>query len=216
MQLFLVRHGETDWNATEIFRGRFDIELNQRGIEQALLTSKAFDNVPLDVVYSSPLSRAYDTASQIARQHGLQVAIEASLTDIDYGAWQGVSHEQVKNECPGLYQLWNTAPQKVRFEGGESLDDVRKRAADFLGKLAGRHPGQNVVAVSHRVFNKVVLCYILGLDNSHFWKIRQDTCAINVIEHTGLQGFMIRHLNETNHIRTFAEEFATGADTKDF
>jgi broad specificity phosphatase PhoE len=96
MRLLLVRHGETAWNKDEVFRGRFDVELNGRGLEQARLTAGALSALELAAVYSSPLSRAYETARQIAGPHRLSVAIEPALTDIDYGTWQGMSHQQVK------------------------------------------------------------------------------------------------------------------------
>jgi broad specificity phosphatase PhoE len=216
MRLFLVRHGETAWNKEEIFRGRFDVELNGHGLEQARLTAGALSALELAAVYSSPLSRAYETASEIAGPHGLSVAIEPALTDIDYGIWQGMSRQQVKNQCPGDYGLWITAPHKVRFEEGESLDDVQVRALKAFEQISGRHRGQNVVVVSHRVVNKVLLCALLGLDNSHFWSLVQDTCAINVVDADDQHGYVIRHLNNTSHIQPLAELFSTARQTADF
>jgi broad specificity phosphatase PhoE len=85
-----------------------------------------------------------------------------------------------------------------------------------LKQMLGRHQGQNVVAVSHRAVNKVLLCDLLGLGNSQFWAIRQDTCAINVIEHDEQHGFVIYRLNDTCHIRPLAELFAAPGQTADF
>jgi broad specificity phosphatase PhoE len=216
MRLFLIRHGETAWNKDEVFRGRFDVELNEHGLEQARLTADALRRLELSAVYSSLLSRAYDTARLIAEPHGLSVIIEPALTDIDYGIWQGMSHHQVKEQCPGVYGLWTTAPQKVRFEEGESLDDVKTRALQALKQISGRHPGQNVVAVSHRVVNKVLMCALLGLDNSHFWSLRQDTCAINVIEEDDQHGYIIHGLNDTSHIQPLAVTFQSKKVAADF
>jgi broad specificity phosphatase PhoE len=216
MRLFLIRHGETAWNKDEVFRGRFDVELNEHGLEQARLTADALRRLELSAVYSSPLSRAYDTARLIAEPHGLSVIIEPALADIDYGIWQGMSHHQVKEQCPGVYGLWTTAPQKVRFEEGESLDDVKTRALQALKQISGRHPGQNVVAVSHRVVNKVLMCALLGLDNSHFWSLRQDTCAINVIEEDDQHGYIIHGLNDTSHIQPLAATFQSKKVAADF
>jgi broad specificity phosphatase PhoE len=216
MRLFLIRHGETAWNKDEVFRGRFDVELNERGREQARLTAGVFSGLVIAAVYSSPLNRAYDTASEIARPHGLPVVIDPALTDIDFGSWQGLSHHQVMQQCPGVYRLWSVAPHKVRFEGGESLDDVRNRALQTIRQLSGRYAGQNVVVVSHRVVNKVLLCAMLGLDNSHFWSLHQDTCAINVVEHDHQHGYIIRHLNDTGHIQSLAGLYSTADQAADF
>jgi broad specificity phosphatase PhoE len=216
MRLFLVRHGETAWNKDEVFRGRVDVELNEHGLEQGRLTAGALSRLELAAVYSSPLSRAHETARLIAEPHGLPVINEPALTDIDYGSWQGLSHQQVKEQYPEAYRLWVTAPHQVRFEGGEGLDDVGARALQALKQISGRHPGQNVVAVSHRVVNKVLLLSLLGLDNSHFWSIRQDTCAINVIEEDDQHGYIIRSLNDTSHIKPLAELFSGTRQAADF
>jgi len=216
MRLFLVRHGETAWNKDEVFRGQFDVELNEHGLEQARLTADALSRLDISAVYSSPLSRAYDTARQIAELHRLPVIHEPALIDINYGSWQGKSHDQVREQYPEVYRLWGTAPHKVCFEGGESLDDVRARALEAFYRIARRHQGQNVAAVSHRVVNKVLLCALLGLDNSHFWSLRQDTCAINVVEVDNQHGYIIRSLNETSHIQPLADLFSATGPAPDF
>ena len=84
-------------------------------------------------------------------------------------------------------------PQLVHFQEGENLADVRSRVSEVYRLLTERHHGQNVVAVSHRAVNKVLLCALLGLENSRFWRLRQETCAINVIDEDNRYGCVIRH-----------------------
>ncbi|AFV12806.1 phosphoglycerate mutase [Thermacetogenium phaeum DSM 12270] len=211
MRLFLVRHGETKWNREEVFRGRIDVELSERGIEQARLTARALAGVQLAAVYAGPLSRARETARIIAGPHGLPVVIVEGLNDLDYGSWQGLSHQEVRECYPDVYWQWVSRPHAVRFEGGESLDDARRRAVAALEEIAARHRGQNVVAVSHRVINKILLLAFLGLDNSHFWEIKQDTCAVNIIEFHP-DRYVICRLNDTCHINPLHQ----GMDAPDF
>ncbi|HHW39760.1 MAG TPA: histidine phosphatase family protein [Syntrophomonadaceae bacterium] len=211
MRLFLVRHGETKWNREEVFRGQIDVELNERGREQARLTAQALAGLKLAAIYASPLSRAQETARIIAEPHGLPVGILEGLNDLDYGNWQGLSHQEVRERYPELYREWASRPHTVRFEGGEGLDDARRRAVAALEEIAGRHRGQNVVAVSHRVINKVLLLAFLGLDNSHFWEIKQDTCAVNVIEFHP-DRYVICRINDTCHINPIHK----GMETLDF
>ncbi len=201
MRLFLVRHGETSWNRAEIFRGRIDVKLNEHGVEQAKRTAEALRSIDLAAVYSSPLSRALETARHIAAPHGLEVRVDDRLTDLDYGKWQGCSHEEIREKYVDLYNLWQTAPHKMRFEGGESLADVELRALEALDEIASLHNGQNVVVVTHRVVAKVIICALLGLGSSYFWQIRQDPCAVNVIEYTDRHGFVICRLNDTCHLK---------------
>lgn len=196
--LYLVRHGQTAWNREEVFRGRADIPLNETGRKEALLTGEYLRNVKVDAVYSSPLSRAVETAEAIARYQGKEVQISDGLIDIDFGRWQGVSHEEVRERHGDLYRQWRDTPHLVRFPGGESLEDVRRRVLGVIDEIVRDHADKTLVMVSHRVANKTMLCGLLGLDNSHFWQIGQDTGCINILEFG--EEFTLRRLNDTSHL----------------
>ncbi len=202
--VYLVRHGQTAWNREEVFRGRADIPLNESGRKEALLTGKYLRGVGVDSLYSSPLSRAIETAEAIARYQREEVQILEGLIDIDFGGWQGISHEVVRERYAELYRQWKDAPHLVRFPEGESLEEVRERALGAIHGLVRDHAGEILVMVSHRVVNKIVICGLLGLDNSHFWQIGQDTGCINVLEFG--EGFTLRCLNDTSHLRTIEGE----------
>jgi len=196
--VYLVRHGQTAWNREEVFRGRADIPLNETGRKEALLTGDYLKGVEVDSVYSSPLSRAVETAQAIARHQGKEVQILDGLMDIDFGQWQGVSHEEVRERYGELYRQWKDTPHLVRFPGGESLEAVRERALREIHEAIQNHVAETLVMVSHRVVNKILICGLLGLDNSHFWQIGQDTGCINVLEFG--EGFALRRLNDTSHL----------------
>ncbi len=198
--VYLVRHGQTAWNREEVFRGRADIPLNEVGRKEALLTGQYLRGARVDSVYSSPLSRAVETAEAIARYQGKEVLISDDLIDIDFGRWQGASHEVVKDRYEGQYRQWIDTPHLVRFPGGESLEDVRERALRVIHEVKTEHTDETLVMVSHRVVNKTMLCGLLGLDNSHFWQIGQDTGCINVLEFK--EGFTLRCLNDTSHLKS--------------
>jgi len=110
-QIILVRHGETEWNVGEIFRGRIDIELNKTGIKQAELLAKYLSYLRIDAIYSSPLRRALTTAEIMANYHKLDVVITPGLVDFDYGEWQGLPHQEVKDRYKELYAQWINHPQ---------------------------------------------------------------------------------------------------------
>ena len=200
VMVILVRHGETAWNRREVFRGRADVELNERGREQAQALGAALEEHELETVYSSPLRRAVETAEAIAKPHNIRVEIEEGFIDFDYGRWQGLQLDEVRQRYPKLYQDWIERPHTVRMEGGESLRVLRRRAMGALRKVTKRHPDETVVIVAHRVVNKVILCAVLGLDNSHFWQIRQDTCAFNVLEWSQ-DRWVVRLFNDTCHLK---------------
>jgi len=101
-KILLIRHGDTDWNVEEIFRGRADIELNETGIKQAELLAKHLADEKIVAIYSSPLKRALRTAEIIAGSHHMNVIPAQELIDFDYGAWQGLSHDTVKEKYQTL------------------------------------------------------------------------------------------------------------------
>ncbi len=192
--IILVRHGETEWNVREVFRGRIDIELNQTGIKQAELLAEFLSKRKLDAIYSSPLQRAVKTAEIIAGYHKLPVEIAPGLIDFDYGKWQGLPHQEVKDKYKELYAEWISRPEKVKIPAGESLNDVRKRAMRVVSEVITTYEG-TVVLVAHRVVNKVLICALLELDNSHFWNIRQDTCGITTFTYEKGRFILTEHNN---------------------
>ena len=200
-RMILVRHGQTEWNRVERFRGRADVPLDETGLAQAEATGRriAAEWQPA-AVYSSPLSRAVKTAEAIAGHFGLPVQVHPSLTDIDYGEWQGLTPDEARERWPRVTDAWLNAPQVARIPGGETLDDVRDRAMEAVRALAARHEGQTIVLVGHTVVNRAILLAVLGLGNGRFWRLRQDTCAINVFEVEG-DVFILALLNDTCHLR---------------
>jgi broad specificity phosphatase PhoE len=121
------------------------------------------------------------------------------LLDIDYGQWGGRSFQEVAAQWPELYAQWVSTPQMVQIPGGESLSKVRLRIDGALGTLTKRHDGQTVVLVGHQAVNKVLVCRLLGLDNSAFWRIRQDTGCINRFDYDGETATALT-INEVCHL----------------
>ena len=197
-ELILVRHGETVWNVEKIYRGRADVNLDEVGIRQAELLGKYFSNWKLEAIYSSPLKRALDTANIIARHHKIGVHIADGLIDFDYGEWQSLPEQEVKNLYPALLDKWHNSPHKVRMPGGESLADVSERAAGVVDDILSKYEG-SVVLASHRVVNKVLICSLLGLDNSYFWNIKQDVGGITIFNYVDGRFVLTKH-NDTSHL----------------
>lgn len=200
-RIILVRHGETEWNRVERFRGRADVPLNEAGLSQAETIGRriAAEWNPA-AIYTSPLSRAVKTAEAIARCFALPVHIHPGLIDIDYGQWQGLTPGEVRERWPGAADTWYNSPHRACIPDGETLDGLSTRTREVVNEMTALREGQTVVLVSHTVVNRIILLTILGLGNDRFWRLRQDTCAINVFEaERGL--FTLVSLNETCHLR---------------
>ena len=200
VKIILIRHGETDWNKEQIFRGRIDVALNEVGLAQARAVQKFLKDVQISAIYSSPLSRALETARVVGEGRNCEVKIEEGFIDINFGRWQGISHQKVKEEYKELYEMWLNKPQMVTFPEGESLEEVQRRSMKALEKVIKKHPEETLAIISHRVLNKVLLCSILGLELSHFWYIKQDTCAINRFEYKD-DKYYLTLLNDTCHLK---------------
>jgi broad specificity phosphatase PhoE len=199
--IILVRHGETEWNRTERFRGRADVPLNTTGLVQAEATGlRVAAAWRVAAVYSSPLLRAVKTAEAIAKHFALPVQNHPGLIDIDYGQWQGLSPEEARQRWPGEIDMWYRQPERARIPGGESLDDVRERSMAAVKELGMHHAGQEIVLVGHTVINRIILLGVLRLGNDRFWRLKQDTCAINVFE-ADHGDFTLVSLNDTCHMQ---------------
>ena len=210
VNIILVRHGETDWNTVQVFRGRIDIPLNQVGLSQAEAVGLSLKDRTIDGLYSSPLKRAFETAKMLAKGRNLEIISEEGFIDINFGLWQGISHQSAKEDFKDLYARWISEPHKVAFPEGESLEEVEVRSQKALGTIVKNNPGRTVAIVSHRVVNKVLLCNVLGLNLSHFWNIRQDTCAVNRFEYNE-GSYYLSLLNDTCHLNN-----VKGASKVDF
>lgn len=199
-EIILVRHGETEWNTSDVFRGRIDIGLSETGLKQAALLGEYLRNIEVEAIFSSPLKRALSTAEAINHYHNLKIETTDGLIDYNFGEWQGMSRHDIKTSYTELYNEWNTHPERVKTPGGETLDDVRNRATGLIDELINRY-SSTIILVSHRVVLKVIICALLGLDNSHYWNIEQDTCGITSFTHENHRFMLIRH-NDTSFMKS--------------
>lgn len=198
--ILLVRHGQTEWNRIERFRGQADVPLNEVGLRQAEATGLAISKrYQLAAIYTSPLSRSVATAQAIAGHFNLPVQPHPDMIDIDYGDWQGLTTEEVRLRWPKQIENWFSHPQRALIPGGETLANLRRRAMRTVAELAQQHAGQTIALVGHTVINRVILLGVLGLSNRRFWHLRQDTCAINVIEAWN-GDYALVSLNDTCHL----------------
>ncbi|MCD4690138.1 histidine phosphatase family protein [bacterium] len=198
--IVLVRHGETEFNREGVFRGRYDVGLNDVGREQAEAAAAALARESITAVYSSPLSRAFDTAKAVAGRHGIAPVVDEAFHNIDLGEWQGAKKETVRIEQPDAWALWTTEPERLRIPGGETLEELRARAFPRLEKLAARHDGERVAIVSHRSVIRVLAGAILGMTERYFWRFYMDNAAFSLLRRNG-DGYIIMQWNENCHLR---------------
>ncbi len=200
MRLFLVRHGETESNRLNLALGRDDVPLNERGLWQAQRVGRALEHEPLAAVYSSPLRRTLDTASAVAKPHGLVVQTEQGLIEMDIGEVDGLTLAEVGSRYPDLLQAWvsEDGPRQP-MPGGECLVDVQERAWGTVKALAARHADETVAAVTHNFVILSVLVRALGIGLAQFRRLRHSVGAVSVVDFLPARVVLVR-MNDTCHL----------------
>ncbi|ANI16287.1 TPA: histidine phosphatase family protein [Pseudomonas aeruginosa] len=199
-QIILTRHGHVDWIAPERFRGRAELPLSDLGKRQVLAVAQRIaETWQPEAIYTSPLSRCVDTGAAIARATGAPTQVLDGLADTDYGQWQGLTHEEVRQRWPDEHRTWLEAPDLAAIPGGESLADVLARGTNVLREVLHRHVGKTLVLVGHDSINRVLLLQALGLPLSRYWRLKQEPCCLNEIVVEGTV-FTLHRLNESGHL----------------
>jgi probable phosphoglycerate mutase len=199
-KIILTRHGHIEGITPERFRGRLDLPITALGQRQIAATSHRINATwRIAAIYTSPMSRCVITGEAIARPSGLTVKPLAGLNDIDYGAWQGLTHDEAKARWPAEFAMWFRAPHLAQPPGGETLQDVLARAAATLRTVTRDHPDDTVVLVGHDSVNRVILLHVLELPLSRYWLFKQEPCTINELDFVD-GAFSVRTINETYHL----------------
>lgn len=205
MLLYLLRHGETDWNAQRRIQGVADTPLNETGFSQARALAEPLRGRAVSVIYSSHLRRARQTAGVIAESLGIGVRVEPRLAELDQGRLEGLRIEEVEAQYNGFMESWRTRPAGLRMPGGETLAELQERAWAALEDLRGAHPNDAIAAVSHNLAISALLCRVLGVDLDGFRRIRQFNAALNLIEHSPTRGWSVVIMNSLAHLSGVAD-----------
>jgi len=203
-RIFLVRHGETDWNQTHRFQGRMDIPLNKEGKNQAHALALALKDEPFVAIYSSPLVRAAETARLISEFHpSTPFFEEEGLTEMDLGEFDGMEANYWVTHYQDFLKTWRNSPGCLRMPGGESLQEVQIRAIDTLERITRLYPsGGSLVLCSHNFVNRALLCEALGFSLDRFRDVQQDTAALNILHKQG-QRLWAELVNDLSHLRRY-------------
>src|SRR3954469_21777160 len=199
-RILLTRHGHVEGIKPARFRGRAELPLTPTGLAEAeAVAQRIARQWKPAAIYTSGLQRCVVTGARIAAATGAPTSVMDGLMDLDYGAWQMRTHDEVRAEAPDAFKLWHTAPHLTRFPKGESLQDVIARTSDALHTVLARHPSETVVMVGHDSVNRVLLLQLLDQPLSSYWKLAQDPCCLNevVVETDRIQ---VLRLNDTSHL----------------
>jgi broad specificity phosphatase PhoE len=162
--LWLVRHGQTDWNKEGRYQGQADPPLNQAGLAEARQAAHALAGLPLDAIITSDLQRAARTAAIISHHTGLPVRVDERLREVDLGDWEGILFPEIQERYPAEIEARKREPLDFRAPGGETLREVARRVWQAADEIAIKYPGKQVVVVSHGLALASLLARARGED----------------------------------------------------
>jgi probable phosphomutase (TIGR03848 family) len=179
--LLLVRHGENDYSKKGKLAGRLaGVHLNERGRQQAEELGRAFAEIPLKAVYSSPLERATETAAPIAKARGLKIIVEPGLQEADVGKWQGQSVRRLA--LTRYWRIVQRAPSRAGHPGGETFLQTQTRVATALQAICAKYKPRDVIAcVLHADPIKLAVAHFIGLPLDQFQRLGCDTGSVTVL-----------------------------------
>ncbi len=148
-RLILIRHGESAGNASRAFLGHTDLDITEKGRMQAKATAELLKNRKIDVIYSSDLIRAHNTAKPIAELKGIDINTSKELREIYAGEWEGLTIEDIKARYPESYAIWRGDTMKATCNGGESVVELQNRIKREVLRILGENKGKTVCITSH-------------------------------------------------------------------
>jgi len=180
--IYIVRHGETDWNLEEKMQGHTDIPLNAKGISQAQDIARDLQKIPLDIIYSSPLSRALETATIINTYHKAKIITDNALRERRFGELEGKTYKEINAYHPALlfHESWNFP--HYRPPDGESVNDIKIRVSAFAQKMLKENQGKSFLIVAHGVTLRILIGSFIGIPPDQLTGVRIKNAALTIIE----------------------------------
>ncbi len=196
---YIVRHGQTEWNILGKTQGQGNSKLTEKGILQAKELSVGMEKYPIDMIFSSDLGRAVQTAEIVGEKFGIEVQKTEALREMGFGEWEGKLIPEITEKYADIYKTWRNEPHLAKIPGGETLDTIKKRLEIFINDLNEKYDNKNILLVSHSVTVRVFLLLMLDSDMKNIYRIKQDNTALNIVEWRNY-GPVVTKMNDTSHI----------------
>lgn len=201
-ELYLVRHGETEWNVLGKFQGSSNIDLSDAGRKQAEFLSKRFHN-NFDCIYTSPLNRAVETAEIICKRNpSKKPVISEGLTEVNFGEWEGYTMDEIIKRFPSEYHSWKTDEKEGPLMGGDlSVRNVSIRAKNAILDIVKNNQGKKIIAVAHGGIIKAGLLGLFDWQIAMYHRIYLDNTSVSKLIFTEQGNIILSTLNDTGHLQ---------------
>lgn len=206
-RLLLLRHGQTAWNQDGRFMGQSDIPLDETGLRQAELAARRLAHEPIQTIYSSDLSRAWQTAQVVQRARlgdstggpAVHLVAEPRLREMSFGGWQGLTYAQIQEHYPNELAAWEADLLGCSPPGGETLNDLIQRAQAAYLEILVAHPDGSSLIVGHGGTLQTLCCLALGLPPERFWQLHLSNASLSELR-IYPTGAILNLFNDTCHL----------------
>ena len=205
-ELLFIRHGRTEGNVRKILVGRTDIPLDELGYRQAAAMAAHIEHVARpDVIVSSPLLRARETAQAIAERLDLPVELEPGVAELNFGTYEGWTLEEIRAQQPEFAAQFRDAEVDMHWPGGERLSEFHLRVRDALSTLATRYSSHTAIVVTHGGFLGSLAAQLLGTPPNDWSRYRIRNCSITQLE-IGTERSTFRLFDDCAHLESLEPE----------
>ncbi|MDR8391759.1 histidine phosphatase family protein [Aliifodinibius sp. S!AR15-10] len=199
--LFIIRHGETEYNRIGRMQGRgIDQPLNETGRLQARATAKYLKDFGIDIAVSSSLKRSKETAGIVADDYKVNLLSYKELDEIDFGIYEGQYSKDIQDELDTIHERWQKGEVHLAIEGGESPSQALDRVSRRMVSVIEEHEGKNILVVLHGRLIRILLSYWLGYGLERMHEIKHSNGALYHLKWNG-KAFEIVCLNKTDHLQ---------------
>lgn len=194
MKIYLVRHGETDWNQAGLLQGQTDIALSAQGLEQAREAAERLKEVPFEIAFCSPLIRAKRTAEIIIGERKITLTTDERLRELNFGPWEGVDIRTIRDAAS---QPFTNPGSYIPPVGAESFAQLYHRSGEFVDQVLLPLEGtyETVLVVAHGGVNRSILNPILNIPVDDFWRVHMGNCATAIFDCTDGKLTMLEYMD---------------------
>ncbi len=196
-KLILVRHGETEWSYQKRYCGFTDIELNEKGRQQARRLFKRLSKEKIHKVYSSDMKRTVQFAKIVFKDLPVEELLD--LREMNFGIFEGLTYQDIMEKYPRVYGEWLGSPLDIIITQGEGLKILARRVRKALRRILSQNSNKTVAVFTHGGPIRVILCDILRLDLKEIWQIEIGLASISIIEFVKVKG-KIHLLNDISYL----------------
>lgn len=200
LDLYFIRHGETEHSHDDAFCGTTDPPLTEKGLAMAKAFASAYDSYRWEAIYASPMQRTRETAEPIAQKAGVDPCFRDGLKEMNFGQWENQDREVVQQHFTQDYVRWLTEPAWNPPTDGETAVQVASRAALVIAEITESHTQGNVLIVSHKSTIRILLCHLLGLDIGRYRdRIAMPVSSVSLVQLDD-HGPMLQRLGDRDHL----------------